>query len=896
MVTKSEAVKNFLMHRTHPDLASLYHLGMEVQVNAAQDGGVRVEGEYLGREWHGWTDGLNVWKSFRIPYNAKTEPEYTDTDMRYDLAIHAEGIGMTGWNWQQRHSCWVAFDFDSIVGHSEKHATKLSSDQLQEVRDAAFSIDWVTIRKSTSGKGLHLYVFLDNVPTKNHNEHAALARSILGLMSAITGFDFKSRVDTCGGNMWVWHRKKEGTDGLSLLKSGSILYDVPPNWRDHVKVITGRKKIGNTDGDTSPETLIEQLAGQSNRIKLDEDHKKLIEFLRTTGAHWWWDSDLHMLITHTLHLQEAFEELHFKGYFKTISIKGSDYGRDHNCFLFPLRRGAWSVRRYSQGVQEHESWEQDGQGWTRCYINKEPDLGNACRTHGGIEDPAGGFIFRSAEYAIKAALLLGVEINVGPHQINRKAKLKEHKDGRLLVEIDWDAHDSASEMQGYLQKKDKWIKIFNQQVTPPNESDTGNFDDIVRHLVTMSGENSGWRIKSGDEWRQEPLEHVRVALSSLGMSAKEITEIIGSSVFKCWKLVNKPFQPEYPGDREWNSHAAQLRFAPTQSDKLYYPTWMKVLDHCGKELDLAVSENAWCRANGILTGSDYLKCWAASLIQNPLEQLPYLFFWSREQCSGKSTFHEALSLLMTRGHIKAEAALQSTGNFNGELLGAVLCVIEEVDLNRNKQAYNKIKDWVTSQDLLIHPKTKTPFHVPNSTHWIQCANDHNACPIFPGDTRITMIHVNPLEPTEMIPKRMMLLELEKEAPDFVAAILSLDLPPTNDRLRIPVITTEEKLSVERSNRTELEEFVDEHCTPVQGLKIKFSDFYDKFITSLDSNEIEFWTKRRVSKEIPIKYPKGRLVQDNQLYIGNITWRNMPQPEKLPARLIVKDKNLIHAES
>ena len=119
MIYRSEAVKNFLMASTHNDLATLYSIDMECQVNVSQDGGDRVEGEYKGRQWHGWTDGITTWKSFRIPWNAKSEPTYTDSQIKWDLAEHGEGIGMTGWNWKEKKSLWVAFDFDAITGHSQ---------------------------------------------------------------------------------------------------------------------------------------------------------------------------------------------------------------------------------------------------------------------------------------------------------------------------------------------------------------------------------------------------------------------------------------------------------------------------------------------------------------------------------------------------------------------------------------------------------------------------------------------------------------------------------------------------------------------------------------------------------------------------------------------------------
>jgi hypothetical protein len=240
---KTEAIKRFLTHMTHADLAELYGPHMEVQVHASQDGGTRVDGDYQGRTWHAWEDAAgNRWKSFRIPLNAKTIPENNDSPMSWDLAEHAEGIGMTGWDWKALRSRWVGFDFDAISGHSEQHSKKLTDKELLEIQEKACAIPWVTVRKSTSGKGLHLYVFVDPTETVNHDEHAALARAILGMMSAFVGFDFHGKVDAMGHIMWTWHRKMRGTDGLTLLKQGDVLTDIPPNWRDHIEVIQGKRK------------------------------------------------------------------------------------------------------------------------------------------------------------------------------------------------------------------------------------------------------------------------------------------------------------------------------------------------------------------------------------------------------------------------------------------------------------------------------------------------------------------------------------------------------------------------------------------------------------------------------------------------------------------------------
>ena len=889
--TKTEAIKNFLILKAPPDLADLYNHDMECQVNVDPDGGERISGEYKGSPWVGWSDGLTTWKAFRIPYKAATNPEYTDTEMKFDLK-HAQAIGMTGWDWKSQESLWVAFDFDAIIGHAEGHQKKLTYESLQTVEEEACAIPWVTVRRSTSGTGLHLYVFLDHIKTTTHTEHAALARSILGMMSALTGFDFVSKVDACGGNMWVWGRRKTET-GLTLVKHGVILREIPPNWRDHIKVVKGsrRKNLPQNIEDAGSGDAFEELCSQRHAIPLDETHRQLINYLKETKALWWWDSDHHMIVTHTIHLKQAHKDLNFRGIFNTLS-KGREIGTDYNCFCHPLRDGSWSIRRFTRGVQEDESWEQDGQGWTRCFYNKEPDLATACRTFGGMEDEKGGFMFREAENAIKAAQALGVTIDINAMFHSREATLKQHRDGRLIVTIDRNPNDHADKLPGFLAPKGTkpWLRIYRTQVSAPAEPELSNYDDLIRHLITEVDEDYGWMLKGDGAWRLEPLQHIKPVLASYGYTGKEINEILGSSIIKCWKVVNKPFQPEYTGDREWNRNAAQFRYPPSQpGSELYYPNWSKILDHCGAGLDDAISENGWAKANGILTGAEYLKIWIASLFQQPLEPLPYLFFYSVLENTGKSTFHEAISLLLTKGYKRADAALISQAGFNAELDGAIVCVVEETDLRINKAAYSRIKDWVTGREINIHVKGRTPYMTPNSTHWIQCSNDHKSCPIFTGDTRITMIHVPPIDPIDLIPKRKMIPMLEKESPDFLRSLLDLEIPESNDRLNVPVVVTSEKLIAEELNQSELQAFIRERCYHTPGYVVTFGDFYDKFQEYCDPNEVRAWARKRVGMEMPPQYPRGRVSGTAAVHIGNISF--MHQEEKREP-LLLKGERLI----
>lgn len=849
---------------------------MECQVNVSRDSGDPIGGEFNGKKWKAWTDGTEQWKSFRIPYKAATVPEYQDKSMNFNLAKHVEAIGMTGWNWKTLQSQWVAFDFDSITGHK----SGLSNDELKEIVDKVKDIPWIQLRKSSSGKGYHLYVYLfPHVDTENHHVHAALARSILSKLSALTGFDFQAKVDTCGGNIWVWHRKMKGTDGFTIVQNNTeFLSEIPVNWKDHIKVVKGAKQRVTPDFvEKTGEDSFEELCGQYVKLSLDDEHKRLINFLKGRGdAVWWWDTERHMLVTHTSLLKEAHSELNMRGIFETNTSKSSC----HNVFLYPLRRGAWVVRRFSPGCKEHETWDQDKQGWTRTFLNKEPDLQTAARAKGGAELGEGkGFQFQEAEMAVQAASALGARFEIPAMIALRQATLKEEKSGKLVLEVERHKDDNPKEMKGWAEVKTKWRKVDAPIRNDTQEVDAPVCDDMVRHVVSEIERSSvGWYVNSEGHWIKGSLELVRPYLKSLGHNPAMIEPIIGLCIQRSWREVNRPFEHEYVGNRDWNRRGAKLKYIPNPDrENLKYPSWLRILNHIGKTLTPAVKNNSWCIENGILTGADYLKCWIASLFQKPYEPLPYLFLFGPQDC-GKSILYEALQLLFDRGHVQANHALLNNTGFNGELANAILCYIEEVDLSKAKFAYNKIKDWVTSRTITIRAMQKDAYQLPNSTHFIQVANSHTFCPVFTGDTRITMIHVESLKVTEIIPKVKFIEMLKTEAPDFLAAIFSLELPEPNSRLAIPVISTAEKLNLENENQPLIEKFIKEYCFEIPGILTPYSDIYEAFLSRLPPELRSEWHKVRFSQQFPVRYPKGPYT-GNKTYIGNLSLDSTQQPSK-----------------
>ena len=857
------------------DLVTLYNPGMEIQVNVLPGDGVPAEN---GKSY---SNGVCSWFPIRIPKNARTTPEFRDYELQYPLQEYAECIGLTGWNFANKLSMHVGFDFDAICGNSHLKSG-IPQEELDRVREAACAIPWVEVRKSTGGGGLHLRVHLGKgIPTANHTEHAALGRAVLGIMSREAGFNFADGVDPAavGGNLWIWHRKTTATNlGLQLIKSGRDLSEVPENWRDHIDVITRRRRRVKVQG--VPDNAQDEFSNKSETSKhapLDEDHRKLMDWLIEYGYTCVWEPDHYMLRTHTNALAEAHERLGLKGFFKTLAT-GAEGKSDHNCFCFPKPNGGWRVVRYGEGSMEADTWIQDGTNWTYCYFNQQPDLHSAALAKGGVRDDDGGFVFPSLVVAAEVARMLGGSLPVSDSLQNRQTKLKQAKDGSgLVIEVKREKGDDDDTGAGYIDKKGAYKKVI-PAILPKFSEQQQNFDSKIRYLRTPANKPAGWVINFQDGWCEQPKDNVISVLMNQGMTAADAKAATGAIIEDGWVLANLPFRSEYPGGRIWNKDAAQFRYAPLQEDSGLHPHWDKVLAHCGKGINSSVGPNDWCQKSGIFTGGDYLKYWIASMFQFPFEPLPYLFFFSEPyQNCGKSTFHQAVNLLLTKGVMRADQALQSSGNFNGELMGAILCVVEETDLSKaGQRAYDKIKDWVTSREVSIHVKNLTPYMQPNTSHWVQCSNLQRACPVFDGDTRVTMIQVSPFTTGQEIPWPELQAKLQEEAPAFLRTLIDLNIPQSNGRLRIPVVESEDKARAIEFTRDELQTFLSDRCHYVPGNRVTFSSFYDAFLETLGIAERARWPKNKVSTSLPPKFPRGTGAQ-NVAYIGNISLEEMDVP-------------------
>jgi hypothetical protein len=412
--------------------------------------------------------------------------------------------------------------------------------------------------------------------------------------------------------------------------------------------------------------------------------------------------------------------------------------------------------------------------------------------------------------------------------------------------------------------------------TTDDEASHAEYDSVIRQLVSPSNDDAGWYLRGGDKsWQRFSTEKVKLRLLSLDLQKPEVEIILGSTIGKAWRLVNIPFQPEYPGDRQWNVDAAQYAYPAANLDYdqvPYHPNWDRVLKHCGQDLDGVIRNDEWCKTHNIKSGADYLLYWIAFLLRDPFQPLPYLFLYGNQN-SGKSILHQAIALLVTKGVASADRALKSENDFNGELANCVLAYIEETDLSSNDgRSYARIKDWTTNDEFWIRRMRTDAYKQRNTLHFIQTGNKLRNIFLEANDTRIVVMFVPDLEPGEEIPKNELIAKLKEEAPHFMRTLMDLTMPSAHSRMGLPPLRTKNKVRAEEINSSALETFISEQCYAVPGEMIEFVTFWERFIKWLPSEKRHEWKKSIVLDEIRQRFPYG-ISNGNKRMIGNMSFEN-----------------------
>ncbi len=493
---RKDVLPQFFQHNAPEDLAARYVHGMEVQVNVRQgDGEPYIDSDGKPR-WGWFSDGTDKWYPFRIQ-----DQKSAGKSVTFSLEKHYDAIGISGHDPCQNLSHGVGFDFDSLVSHT----VGLTDDQLKAIREKLAILEYVDLRYSTSGNGYHAWIWFDpdNLPeTANRAEHKALARAVLKKMSLDTGCEFSDEVDHLGELLWICARRATvENDGLTLIKAADKpLTNYPADWRDHLDVIKGSRRRTRLRGPSRNQESdsIESAFQDRPTAPLDEQHRKFLDAYDRTDFEGFWQADHGCFVAHTYGIKLAMQDASIVGIFETVS-GGSDPSTP-NCFMFPLENGVWQVYRFSQGFEEHQSWDTSPSGWTTSILNRMPTGKQAALAFGGKRCPkkkCDVFIYQNSADAEKALEAHGLDVSF-PKWLRQERPItfeygEEHG---IIVQFffaqkDDDRHLSKMAKEGWTKERGPvWAKLFDIDL-PKHQFDlSATADALVRH-VSQNGKQLG---------------------------------------------------------------------------------------------------------------------------------------------------------------------------------------------------------------------------------------------------------------------------------------------------------------------------------------------------------------------------------------------------------------------
>lgn len=141
-----------------------------------------------------------------------------DWNMDFDFSKSILAIGMNGWNVLRKTTRWISFDVD-LKPPKKKGITE---DRMKELVRQLADISYVNVRTSTTGTGLHLYVFMDQeVPTRNHFEHRMVMWRVLDCICQDVGDDLYEILTNGGRNHWVYHKNKQNSKSFQCIRENT---------------------------------------------------------------------------------------------------------------------------------------------------------------------------------------------------------------------------------------------------------------------------------------------------------------------------------------------------------------------------------------------------------------------------------------------------------------------------------------------------------------------------------------------------------------------------------------------------------------------------------------------------------------------------------------------------
>ena len=720
-------------------------------------------------------------RNWRIPKNGDVCPTGNDRPIPHDP--HLIKTWGTSW-WDHKASLTVGCMVDVDCGHGAKDHTP---EEIAEWDRKASQVSYLLNATSKGGAGRHGVVFLETpVPAKTRGQHKHNCRLIVAQLCADLGIspDFFC---SWGRIQYIFDRT-HAENGLQLIKPPTSKLVLPDNI-----------DLSPFDRATEAEQSILSTEAAAHRAVMDETHRAIGDSIRASG--WPFDIEEHngtiVIHSHTKGLEADHTQNKRRGVFKT-NTPGTDRHKA-NCFAFLKPDGGLAVRRYGD-ADETDTWHRGPSGIWCCDFNVAPTFAKACQLCGGRRNKK-CVTFTNGRTA-EAMVLLGIKADI-PAPLNKKRIDLSREGTHLHISVH---APNCGDFEGWTSAYGKYDKTIEDCLPG---ADLPTYENRIRHTTDIQRGKDWMFLDDRGRWLIETLGAVKTYLKGFGHDEYAIAEIVKRHLEQNWFLTNIPFTKEYGPNRTWNRDGAHCK----QSCKGTWSYCKMIVDHVGDRLTPYVEKDDWCKENEITTGGQYLMLWAALLFRKPRLRLPYLFFWSDLQNTGKSSYHRMLLRLFANKNGWCELRKEILkDDFNDLMRGCALAYIEEIDLSQSPPAYQLLKGLIDSPVLKIRGIYAPGEMEKNYVHFVQSANHRHHCPVYPGDTRIVMIPVDQFAGRDIPWTAELEGIVDQEAPSLLHELLNMPIPKRGfGRLFLPVLETTDKIEAMKERGAELAGWYGQLC-------------------------------------------------------------------------------------
>jgi hypothetical protein len=146
-------------------------------------------------------------------------------------------------------------------------------------------------------------------------------------------------------------------------------------------------------------------------------------------------------------------------------------------------------------------------------------------------------------------------------------------------------------------------------------------------------------------------------------------------------------------------------------------------------------------ANGDPDTYEFILDWFAWMMRYPHRPAETVIVWRGKQGSGKGTIARIMGQVVGQHFVHVYNVKHLVGNFNAHLRDALLVFSDEALWAGDKAGEGILKAMITEPTLLLEPKGRDVYSVPNRIHLLMATNNDWAAPVSVDDRRFCMVDV-----------------------------------------------------------------------------------------------------------------------------------------------------------